>query len=216
MQNLNLADSGVSSDKVLSIGSNYYWDFVTGKVKTGKAGDPVTVETVFGWVLNGPVANKSVDSSTKLNISKNHVLFLNSVVPHNFNNLDNKLSNFWVLGTLGISADEKGICENFSDCIYKYSEERYKAKLPFKETYPILRDKINLCKKRLMNLYVKLKNYPELLKRFNEIFIEQKELGTIEEVSESSESGKCHYLPPHLVIREDKNTSKVKHFYASA
>ena len=42
-------------------------------------------------------------------------------MPHNFNDLDNKLSNFWDLETLGISPDEKGICENFSDCIYKNS-----------------------------------------------------------------------------------------------
>ena len=72
----------------------------------------------FKWVL---VANKSVDSSTILNISESHVLFLNSAVPHNFNNLDNKLNNFGDLETLGISPDEKGICENFSDRIYKNS-----------------------------------------------------------------------------------------------
>ena len=94
---------------------------------------------------------------TGLNISENHVLFLNSAMPHNFNNLDNKLNNFGDLETLGISPDEKGICENFPDCIYKNSEKRYEANLPFKETHPILNDNFNLCKKRLMNLYSKLK-----------------------------------------------------------
>ena len=84
----------------------------------------VTVETVFGWLLNGPVANKSVDSSTNLNISESHVLFLNSAMSHNFNNLDNKLRNFGDLEPLGISPDEKGVCKNFSDCIYKNSEDR--------------------------------------------------------------------------------------------
>ena len=210
MQNLNLADSGASSNIDLLIGSDYYWDLVTGKVRTGRPGEPVAVETVFGWILNGPVANKSVDSSINLNISESHVLFVNSAVPHNFNDLDNKLSSFWDLETLGISPDEKGICEKFSDCIYKNSEKRCEAKVPFKETHPILSDNLNLWKKRLMNLYSKLKNDPELLKRYNEIFIEQKELGVIEEVSESSEPGKCHYLPHHPVIREDKDTTKVR------
>ena len=32
----------------------------------------------------------------------------------------------------------------------------------------------------------------------------------IERVSESSEPGKCHYLPHHPVIREDKDTTKVR------
>ena len=210
MQNLNLADSGASSDIDLLTGSDCYWDLVTGKVKAGKPGEPVAVETVFGWILNGAVANKSVDCSTNLNISESHVLFLNSGVPHNLNNLENKLSNFWDLETLGISPDEKGICGYFSDSIYKNSEKRYEAKLPFKETHPILSDNFNFCKKRLMNLYSKLKNDPELLERCNDIFIEQRELGMIEEVSESSEPGKCHYLPHNPVIREDKDTTKVR------
>ena len=66
LQNLNLEDSGASSNIDLLTGSDYYWDLVTRKVKTGKPGEPVAVETVFGWVLNRPVANKSVDSSTNL------------------------------------------------------------------------------------------------------------------------------------------------------
>ena len=106
---MNLAVSGASGDMDLIVGSDYYWDLVTGKVKTGKPGEPVAVETVFGWILNGPVVNKSVDSSTNLSISESHVLFLNSAVLHNFNNLDNKLSNFWDLETRGISPDKKSI-----------------------------------------------------------------------------------------------------------
>ena len=124
-----MADSGASCDIDLLIGSGYYWDLVTGKVKTGKPGEPVAVETVFGWILNGPVANKFVDSSTNLNIFRmSHALFLNSVLPHNSNNLDNKLSKFWDLKTLGIWLDEKGTCENFSDCIYKISEKKIQGK----------------------------------------------------------------------------------------
>ena len=116
LQNLNLADSRASCDIDLLIGSGYYWDLVTGKVKTGKPGEPVAVETVFGWILNGPVANKFVDSSTNLNIFRiSHALFLN-------------LSKFWDLKTLGISLDEKGICENFLDCIYKNSEKKIQGK----------------------------------------------------------------------------------------
>ena len=36
LQNLNLADFGASSDRDLLIGSNYYWDLVTGKVSQSK------------------------------------------------------------------------------------------------------------------------------------------------------------------------------------
>ena len=68
LQNLYLANSATSIDTDLLIGSDYFWDLVTGKVKAGKPGEAVTVETVFEWILNGPVANKPVHSSTNLNI----------------------------------------------------------------------------------------------------------------------------------------------------
>ena len=68
LQNLYLANSATTIDTDLLIGSDYFWDLVKGKVSTGKAGEPVAVETVFEWILNGSVANKSVDSSTNLNI----------------------------------------------------------------------------------------------------------------------------------------------------
>ena len=187
--NLNWADSGASSDINVLIGSDYYWDLVTGKVKIGEPGEPVAVETVFGWILNGPVANKSVDSSTNLTISESYALFLNSVVPHNFNNLENKVF-YRILKYLVVSPDETGIWENFSDCIYKNSEKRCETKLPFKETHPILSDNFNLCEKRLKNLYSKLKYNLELLKRYNEIFIEQKESGMIEEAADTAQKMK--------------------------
>ena len=129
LQNLNLAVSGASSDMDLIVGSDYYWDLVTGKVKTGKPGEPVAVETVFGWILNGPVVNKSVDSSTNLSISESHVLFLNSAVLHNFNNLDNKLSNFWDLETRGILPDKKSIFRTvFTKILKKDKKQNYQLK----------------------------------------------------------------------------------------
>ena len=59
-----------------------------------------------------------------------------------------------------------------------------------------------------MNLYSELEK--ELLKRYNEIFSEKKELEMVEEVSESSELGKCHYILDHPVIRKGKDTTKVR------
>ena len=55
-----------------------------------------------------------------------------------------------------------------------------------------------------------------LLKRYNDIFLNQMELGIIEPANENVSAGNCHYIPHHPVIREGKNTSKVRIvFYAS-
>ena len=44
------------------------------------------------------------------------------------------------------------------------------------------------------------------MKKYNDIFLEQKQLGIIEEAEEIAKPGQCHYSPHHPVIREDKST----------
>ena len=34
------------------VGSDFNWSLVTGKFRMGKTGEPVAIETKFGWVLN--------------------------------------------------------------------------------------------------------------------------------------------------------------------
>ena len=53
-----------------------------------------------------------------------------------------------------------------------------------------------------------LKQDTELMKKYDSLFKEQKDLGIIEEVSESPALGETHYIPYHLVIREDHSTTK--------
>ena len=53
-----------------------------------------------------------------------------------------------------------------------------------------------------------LKQDTELMTKYDSLFKEQKDLGIIEEVSESSALGETHYIPYHLVIREDHSTTK--------
>ena len=37
------------------IGSDHYWDLITGRLQRGADG-PIAIETKLGWVLSGPVA----------------------------------------------------------------------------------------------------------------------------------------------------------------
>ena len=56
---LELADecTGQWTNRIdVLIGSNYYWTVVTGKVVNSDSG-PVAMESVFGWLLSGPVEN---------------------------------------------------------------------------------------------------------------------------------------------------------------
>ena len=55
-----------------------------------------------------------------------------------------------------------------------------------------------------------MKQDPDLLAKYNDIFIAQKEAGVIEEAPDSCEAGECHYLPHHPVVKETKDTAKVR------
>ena len=59
------------------MGHDSYWSLVTGKVKIGKTGEPVAVETKFGWVLNGPLNEMTSQGHvTIINETKSHVVNL--------------------------------------------------------------------------------------------------------------------------------------------
>ena len=58
LKNLNFADLGTGSGEIdTRIGSDYLWEFVSGKVKCGTGDEPRRMDTVFGYALSDPIAN---------------------------------------------------------------------------------------------------------------------------------------------------------------
>ena len=84
--------------------------------------------------------------------------------------------------------------EHFIKSIHLNKERRYETKLPFKENHIVLYDHFDLCTKRLEQLFKKLKNDKELVKKYNDVFAEQLKQGIIEEAPEDCKAGECHYL----------------------
>ena len=95
---------------------------------------------------------------------------------------ESQLKRFWELVSLGINKYEQSFFEEYLNTICPNEYNRYEVRLPFKENHPMIHDNMELCKRRLLNLHQKLKDSPNLLKACNDIFIEQKQNGTIEEV----------------------------------
>ena len=120
LKNLNLADSCTMEE----IGSDFYRSLVTGKVKMDKTGEPVAIETKFGWVLNGPLNEKSSQCHvTVVSETKTHVLNLCfepikiSDLPKT-ESLENDLKKLWDLETLGIIQKEKSMHDHFIKSIH--------------------------------------------------------------------------------------------------
>lgn len=189
------------------IGSDNYWELITGKVKRGKDG-PMALETKVGWILSGPTGFKT--SSVNLNLTSTHALKVDTCVSNS--KLDNQLKRFWELESLGI--EKENLYEVFAQRM-SFKNHHYEVGLPWKENHPSLPTNHNLCKRRLAGLHKKLKANPQLMSEYNSIIASQLKEGIIEIVEnpEESTSDKLHYLPHHPVIRKDRLTSKVRIVY---
>lgn len=96
---LDLAD--VSEEETLEvdmlIGSDFYWEFVTGEIIRGPSG-PVAVKTTLGWVLSGPAGMTGQHKST-VSLVTTHILRVEGITNKE---LDTTLRSFWELESLGI------------------------------------------------------------------------------------------------------------------
>ena len=76
LTDLQLADNNCTDQTNnidVLIGSNYYWSVVTGELVKGNSG-PVAMNSVFGWLLSGPV-----DSYGSIYTNLTHVVITNTV-----------------------------------------------------------------------------------------------------------------------------------------
>ena len=116
LRGLDLADSADAGDTLevnMLIGSDVYWDLVTGRVLRGRCG-PTAVDTKVGWVLSGPV-DKQV--SVSLMFTSTHALKVDSCPMYTDRSLDDCLRQFWELESLGIMKEEPSVYEKFTQQI---------------------------------------------------------------------------------------------------
>ena len=102
---LELGDSADVSELLeidVLIGSDSYWDLVTGRVVRGDSG-PTAIHTKLGWILSGPANHLEV--SVNLTVASTHSLKVDTC-PSMEPTLDDCLERFWDLESLGIVNQE--------------------------------------------------------------------------------------------------------------
>ena len=77
------------------------------------------------------------------------------------------LENFWNLETIGVKENELSNYKKYENLITINSEGHCETKPSFKENHELLNDNYELCKKCLLNLHKKLKQDPELMKKYD-------------------------------------------------
>lgn len=186
------------------IGSDYYWDIITGAVSKTNGG-PTAIHTKLGWVLSGPIAVGSLNWIST-NLVTTHVLRIDAQPDP----LNDRLRAFWVLESLGIQPNVRGMYDISSESI-KFREGRYELSLPWKQFHPPLADNYDLSKQKLLK---RLCKDPMLLRDYDHIIQEQIERGIVEDApATETDSSRLHYLPHHVIICGDKDTTKLHIVY---
>ena len=184
------------------IGSDYYWDIITGEVARGDD-KLVAVSSKFGWLVSGPTKG---DSGTA------HFTTSNLIVqkPYDFMESQNQatelaksLNRFW---------DIESEDEQFLRFI-KFDKDggRYEVDLPWREQTCKQSDNFHLSVTRLDCLKAHLKKDKKLLQEYDTIFRAQLKAGIKELVPRDEEDLEgAHFPPHHGVLSEDRETKKLR------
>ena len=219
LDGLELADEPYSSGNTIDllIGSDFYWDFVTGETKRGEEG-PIAVNSALGWLLSGPISgtvDRSYNTHTNLIIDCQNSL----LQPTDDDILANSLKGFWETESIGISdltANGEGKNESFEIDV-KRNGDRYEVKLPWKEDCHPSSNGYQLCESRLRSLHHRLRKDSSLLSEYDNIIQQQLKAGIVEEVPTEELTNKAasqsYYLPHLAVVRKDRETTKVRVVY---
>ncbi len=206
LSNLELADStsdNCAMEVDLLVGSDYYWELATGRICRRNNG-PIAVETKLGWVLSGPVP--AVESSCSLLTA--HTLKVDS---REERSLDDALRAFWELESLAHKASSR----LRSSREFSFKDGRYEVGLSWRKPRPIPPDNHELIQKRLHSLLRRLRLSPAILLEYDAVIRKQVELGIVQQVPDSDFGivGSVHYLPHHAVVKQEKETTKVRVVY---
>ncbi|KAH6947374.1 hypothetical protein HPB50_018529 [Hyalomma asiaticum] len=143
------------------IGSDHFWDFLTGKVER-LTGTLTAFETVFGWAVQGKVPT----TCTRINCTE--AIVLQTTVTHQ--ETAPILKAFWELESMGVSdlaetATDERISRDFSTNI-KGANGRYEVKLPCKNEVDLADDRA-VAEKCFQQLIRRLLNAPKLLQEYD-------------------------------------------------
>ena len=213
LSGLDLADPDDSDNLPISIliGADYYWRVVTGRIIHGRVG-PTAVQTKFGCVLSGPVTG--LHGSATMNTLCSHVLKVECAPQQDLSDLDKKLQAFWELDSMGVRPEEDSVYSRFTQSV-TLQQGCYCVRLQWKEPHPLLPDNFDLSKRRLFNLLKRLQSTPSILSQYDAIIRDQMKSGIVETVTPPGDEpiGRVHYIPHHAVVREDKQTTKLRIVY---
>ncbi|KAH8272613.1 hypothetical protein KR018_004510, partial [Drosophila ironensis] len=206
LPDIQLADPSFhkSSQIDILIGADMYSSILLGgsRSRPNICGSLLGQETVFGWVLSGPLRETDrVISAFTTRVSVNQT-----------DRLDALLTKFWVVEDLpDVKNESQTECEaSFRQTTRRGKDGRFVVSLPFKEP-----EDVNLGHSRYMALAQLVRNEtrlakkPALKEQYDAVIQEYLDMGHMREVPASNDRG-FFYLPHHAVLKPDSTTTQIR------
>ncbi|XP_026498879.1 uncharacterized protein LOC113402781 [Vanessa tameamea] len=176
-------------------------EIIIGDIIRGPLGSPCALNTKLGWILFGNIAQ--------------HIASEEFVVTHHHVDVENMLKKMWEIETSDKNeyTKEEKLCEDlYNSSYYRTKDGRYIVQLP-KKTATLLStegETRNIAMKRLQMLEKRFTKDLKLKNEYIKVINEYLENNHMEEVPNNEINKPSVYLPHHPVIREDKETTKVR------
>lgn len=112
LEGLQLADSFSESDGAQSeaidvlIGSDYYWDIVSGEMIRGDCG-LTAIDSNYGWLLSGLLHNSTNLTATVSNLIISGDVQQVEILQRETDDLTNTLKQFWETESIGICSSKE-------------------------------------------------------------------------------------------------------------
>ena len=192
------------------IGSDYPELSLALEERVGEPGEPVARRTPLGWTCIGRVPGYT-SRRTAAHVRKVSC----QAIPETIR--DEEIRHMWEIDTLGescpeaeLTLDEKTAIRKAEETI-KHVDDRYEIGIPWKEEVPELPNNKDLAKSRLESLEKSLHKRPEVAEKYKEAMKANIDKGYIRKLSpEEANKEPAYYLPHFPVIREDKETTKIR------
>lgn len=203
--NLSLADPSfyIPSEIDLLIGSALFWQILdSGSMQLGN-NSPLLHNTLFGWVIAGPVGEGADNESEFCGFIKND----------SESYLQGQVTKFWESEELQsdhIFSAEESACESYyQQTFQRDSTGRFIVSIPFKHSPKLLGSTRQQALNMLYKLERKFVFNAEFKLLYHDFIHEYIKLGHMTQLTEDPNTPNF-YLPHHGVLKEESTTTKLR------
>ncbi|XP_069357548.1 uncharacterized protein [Maniola hyperantus] len=212
LENLTLADPGFATPGKIDIllGADVYGEVLLNDMIKHPQGNLIAQNTILGWVISGRATHDT--TSARREIASMHINIREDEFLRKFWDMENEPNSLEKKLT-----EEELKCEELYEKTTTRNEEgRFVVKLPFKDEEPRSQygQTKEIATRKLLSLEKRLLKDEKLYIEYQNVMQEYLTLNHMSLIKgEDIENPKSVYLPHHAVVREDKDTTKVRVVY---